>query len=121
MAPSRTCGWQDGRDKDTRCDCPGYVARSQQDSTNQSNFSLRCQDCGHFKSWHGIGVNDSVDDGVVAGIMKQYDAELSSIPRAKATKAEAASEAFAGLQKDVERSKAFSVRDSIPHMHMQGY
>ncbi|KAF8500692.1 hypothetical protein JB92DRAFT_3214109 [Gautieria morchelliformis] len=102
VAPSRVCGWHDSGDESIQCDCPKYAARPGQ----SPNTAVRCRECGHYRSWHDGSDEDTEIEPIVEDIMKKCQAEIGTLPKARATKVEATNEALSGLKKDIERTKS---------------
>ncbi|KAF8496591.1 hypothetical protein JB92DRAFT_2834598 [Gautieria morchelliformis] len=110
VAPSQVCGWRDSGDESIRCDCPKYAARPGQ----SPNTAVRCWDCGHYKSWHDGSDMDTEIEPIVKDIMKKCQAEIGTLPKARAMKDEATNEALSGLKKDIERTKSVVLTRGCP-------
>ena len=97
MVTPRVCGWHDSNNEHIKCDCLMYVIHPAQNP----NTAVRCQDCGHYKSWHDNFEESETD--IVQDIMKKCKAKLGTIMKTKTTKVEAMSEALQGLRKDMRK------------------
>jgi hypothetical protein len=83
---SRICKWHDS------------------DNEDNPNGPLRCHDCNHYKTWHD-DVDNEPESGLVKGILKRCEVDIGAMQKVRATKAEAAIEALAGLKNDMDRGR----------------